>query len=197
MKKTIILVIFALICAVSKAQGQVNPKISQLFEVLKETKTNLFNRAPSIVKRGGMDNHDSHPQMDYSLHFDYRPDLIRGRKDSLFVDSVLRVEKACFDKRVKAIRRTVSELQKEAQDSCHYESHTGGKDTIFYSMNFCRDSSRVHKYYDNKYTYFYSDESLDFLLQSGTREDAFEVRFRYTPTLPRIDAYSDTYTWET
>lgn len=195
MKKTTILVILALICAVSKIEGQVNPKITQLFEEFKGTKTNLFNRPPSIVKRGGRDNHDNRPQLDYSLYFDYRPDLIRGRKDSLFVDSVLRVEKACFDKRVKAIRRTVSELQKEAQDSCHYESHTGGKDTIFYSMNFSRDSSRVHKYSDNKYTYFYSDESLDFLLQSGKGEDAFEVRFRYTATLPSVDPYSDPYSW--
>ena len=195
MKKTTILAILALICAVSKTQGQVNPKITQLFEELKETKTTLFNRPPSIVKRGGRDNHDNRPQLDYSLHFYYRPDLIRGRKDTLFVDSVLRVEKACFDKRVKAIRRTVSELQKEAQDTCYYESHIGGKDTIFYSMNFSRDASRVHKYSEGKYTYFYSDEYLDFLLESGRGKDAFEVRFKYTVTLPSVDSYSDTYTW--
>ena len=195
MKKTTILVIFALVCAVSKTQGQVNPKISQLFEVLKETKTNFFNRSPSIVKRGGRDNYDNRPQLDYSLYFYYRPDLIRGRKDSLFVDSVLRVEKVCFGRRLIAIRRTISELQKEAQDTCYYENHTGGKDTIFYSLNFSRDSTRVHKYSDNKYTYFSSDEYLDFLLESGKKEDAFEVRFRYTATLPRIDSYSDTYTW--
>ena len=195
MKKTTILVILALICAVSKAQGQVNPKITQLFEELKETKTTLFNRPPSIVKRGGRDNHDNRPQLDYSLHFYYRPDLIRGRKDTLFVDSVLRVEKVCFDKQVKAIRRTISELQKEAQDTCYYESHTGGKDTIFYSMNLCRDSSRVQKYSEGKYTYFYSDEYLDFLLESGMGKDAFEGRFKYTVTLPSVDFYSDTYTW--
>ena len=195
MKKTTILVILALVCAVSKTQGQVNPKISQLFEELKETKGALWTRLPSIVKRGGMDNYDSHPSLNYSLHLFYRPDIIRGRKDSLFVDSVLRVEKACFDKQVKAIRRTVSELQKEAQDSLHYENHTGGKDTIFYSLNFSRDSSRVHKYSDDRYSYFYSDEFLDFLLESGKREDTFEGRFGYTATLPRIDSYSDTYTW--
>lgn len=195
MKKTTILAILALVCAVTKTQGQVNPKISQLFEVLKETKTNLFNRPPSIVKRGGRDNHDNRPQLDYSLHFYYRPDLIRGRKDTLFVDSVLQVEKVCFDKRLKAIRRTVSELQKEAQDTCYYESHIGGKDTIFYSMNLCRDSSRVQKYSEGKYTYLYSDEYLDFLLESGRGKDALEVRFRYTATLPSVDTYSDVYTW--
>ena len=56
MKKTTTLVILALMGAVSQTQGQVNPKISQLFEELEATKTTLFNRPPSIVKRGGRDN---------------------------------------------------------------------------------------------------------------------------------------------
>jgi len=142
-----------------------------------------------------MDGYGSHPSLDYYLHFDYLPHLIRGRKDTLFVDSVLRVEKVCFDKRLKAIRRTLSELQKEAEDTCYYESHIGGKDTIFYSMNLCRDSSRVQKYSEGKYTYFYSDEYLDFLLESGRGKDAFEGRFKYTVTLPSVNLYSDTYTW--
>lgn len=193
MKKVISIIIAALMSAASLAQ--VNPKINQLFEELKETKGAVFNRPPSIVKRGGMDGYGSHPSLDYSLYFYYRPGLIRGRKDTLFVDSVLQVEKACFDKKVKAIRRTLSDLQKEAQDTCHYESHTGYKDTIFYSMNFCRDASRVHKYSYNKYTYFYSDESLNFVLESGEGKDAFEGRFKYTVTLPSVDLYSDTYTW--
>ena len=196
MKKTTILVILVLICAVSKTQGQVNPKISQLFEELKQTKGALFNRVPSITKRGGGDNYDNHPQLSYSLPlYYYRPDRIRGRKESLLMDSVLRIDKACFDKQVKAIRRTISELQKEAQDTLHYESHIGGKDTIVYSMNFCRDSSRVHIYSDDKYRYFYSDEFLDFVLVSGQGEGTFEGRFGYTVTLPRIDSYSDVYTW--
>jgi len=142
-----------------------------------------------------MDGYGSHPSLDYYLHFDYLPHLIRGRKDTLFVDSVLRVEKVCFDKRLKAIRRTLSELQKEAEDTCYYESHIGGKDTIFYSMNLCRDSSRVQKYSEGKYTYLYSDEYLYFLLESGRGKDAFEGRFKYTVTLPSVDLYSDTYTW--
>ena len=56
MKKTTILMIFALICAVSKTQGQVNPKISQLFEELKQTKGVMYPKTPSIIKRGGLDN---------------------------------------------------------------------------------------------------------------------------------------------
>ena len=195
MKRTTILLILALMGAVSQTQGQVNPKISQLFEELEATKGTLFNRPPSITKRGGRDNYDNRPQLEYSLHFYYRPDFIRGRADNLFVDSVLQVEKAYFDKRMKAIHRTVSELQKEAQDTCYYESHTGDKDTIFYSMNFSRDSSRVHKYYDDHFTYFYSDENLDFVLKSERGKDIFEGGFHYTATMARIDSYSDSYSW--
>lgn len=195
MKKTTILVILALIGAVSKTEGQVNPKISQLFEEIKATKGKLFRNAPSIVKRGGMDGYESHSELDYSLNLYYRPDLIRGGMDSQRVDSMLREEKANLDKQVKAIRRTIAELQKEAQDSLHYESHTNGKDTIVCSLNFCRDTTRVHKYSDDRYFYFYSDESLDFLLESGKQEGAFEGFFHYTVSLPCIDLYTDTYTW--
>ena len=193
MKKVMSILIAALMSAASVAQ--VNPKINQLFEELKQTKGALYPTAPSIMKRGGLDNFDNHPQLDYSLQLYYRPDLIRGRKDSLFVDSILRADKACFDKRVKAIRRTISEMQKEAQDSLHYESHTNGKDTIVCSLNFCRDTTRVHKYSDDKFSYFYSDEFLDFVLESGKQEGTFEGRFRYTVTLPGIDLSSNTYSW--
>lgn len=199
MKKVISIIMAALMSAASSAQvkeslSSVNPKINQLFEELKLEK-GLWNRTPSIVKRGGLDDNGNRPQLDYGLHLFYMPHLIRGRKDSLFVDSVLRVEKACFDKRVKAIRRTISELQKEAQDTCYYESHTGGKDTIVCSMNLCHDTTRVHKYHDGNHSYFYSDEFLDFVLESGRGEDAFEGRFRYTVTLPSIGLSSNTYSW--
>jgi len=195
MDKTISLLLLALVCAVTQTQGQVNPKISQLFEELNAMGKSPFGREPAITKRGGMDGYDNPPQLSYHLHLFYRPDLIRGRKDSLFVDSVLQAQKTFIEKQVKAIRRTVSELQKEAQDSLHYENHTGGKDTVFYSLNFCRDSSRVHKYSDDRYSYFYSDEFLDFVLESGKGEESLEGRFGYTISLPRIDPYSDSYSW--
>ena len=195
MKKIIILVILALVCAVTQAQGQVNPKISQLFDELGAMGKSPFGRAPSIIKRGGMDNLDNPPQLSYSLRLFYRPDLIRGRKGNIFVDSVLQVQKTLFDKQVKAIRRTISELQEEARDTCYYESHIDDKDTIVCSMNLSHDTSRVHKYSDDRYSYFYSDEYLDFVLESGKGEGAFEGRFGYTVTLPRIDTYSDVYTW--
>lgn len=121
MKKTTILVILALVCAVTQAQGQMNPKTSQLFEELTAMGKSPFGRErPSIIKRGGMDRYGNTPQMEYTLHLFYRPDLIRGRKDSLFVDSVLHVQRKLFDRQVKAIRCTLSELQKEAQDSCSH-----------------------------------------------------------------------------
>ena len=195
MKKTTILVILALIGAVSKAEGQVNPKISQLFEEVKATKGRLFRNAPSIVKRGGKDTYETHSELAYSLNIYYRPDLIRGGKDSQRVDSMLREEKAVIDKQVKAILRTIAELQKEAQDSLHYESHKDGKDTIFYSMNLSKDTTRVYKSQVDNRTYYYSDEFLEFCLESGEGEGAFKGHFNYTVYLPCIDLYSGTYTW--
>ena len=56
-------------------------------------------------------------------------------------------------------------------------------------------STRVHKYSDDRYSYFYSDEFLDFVLESGKKEDTYEGRFGYTATLPSVDLYSDTYSW--
>ena len=198
MNKTISLLLLALVCAVTQAQGQVNPKMSQLFEELNAMGKSPFGRASSIIKRGGMDRYDNPPQLEYSLHLFYRPDLIRGRKDSLFVDSVLQVQWTLFDRQVKAIRRTLSELQEEAQDSCHYENHTGGKDTIFYSMNLSHDTTRFHKFQHNNYTYFNSDEFLEFVLESGTKEDTYEGHLSYTVSLPRIEfsTTSDTYSWK-
>ncbi len=51
MKKVISIMIAALMSAASWAQ--VNPKINQLFEELKQTKGALYPTAPSIMKRGG------------------------------------------------------------------------------------------------------------------------------------------------
>ena len=196
MNKTITFLILALVCAVSKAQ--MNPRMSQLFDELTAMGKSPFGRErPSVIKRGGMDRYGNPPQMEYTLHLFYRPDLIRGRKDNVFVDSVLQVQKTLFERQVKAIRRTLSELQKEAQDSCHYESHTGGKDTVFYSMNLSHDATRFHKYQHNNYVYFNSDEFLEFVLESGTKEDTYEGHLNYTVSLPHIEfsTTSDTYSW--
>ena len=194
MKKVISIIMAALMSATSVAQ--VNPKINQLFEELKQTKGALTPTTPSIIKRGGLDTYGSRPSLDYSLPIYYRPDLIRGRKESLLVDSILQVDKACFDKRVKAIRRTISEMQKEAQDSLHYESHTNGKDTSYYALNLSHDTTRVYKLQEGNHTYYNSDEFLDFVLESGKQEGTFEGRFRYTVTLPGIGLSSNTYSWE-
>lgn len=187
--------ILALICAVSKAEGQVNPKISQLFEELKQTKGLMYPKTPSIIKRGGLDDNGNRPSLDYSLHLYYRPDLIRGRQDNHFVDSVLRIEKACFDKRVKAIRRTLDKLAKEAQDKSLYDNHKSGKDTIYYALNLSHDTTRIYKLQEDNHTYYNSDEFLDFVLESGRAEGTFEGRFRYCVSLPGLDLYSGTYSW--
>ena len=195
--KTISILILALVCAASKAQ--VNPRMSQLFDKLATMGKSPFGRErPSIIKRGGMDRYGNPPQLEYSMYLFYRPDLVRGRKDSLFVDSVLQVQRTLLDKQVTAIRRTISELQKEAQDSCRYERHAGGRDTIFYSLNLSHDTSRIHKYQEGNYTYFNSDEFLHFRLESGKKEDTYEGRFSYTVSLPRIESsvVPDVYTWK-
>ena len=196
MNKTITFLILALVCVVSKAQ--MNPRMSQLFDELTAMGKSPFGRTSSIIKRGGMDKYGNRPEMEYSLRLFYRPDIIRGRKDSLFVDSVLQVQKTLLERQVKAIRRTLNALQKEAQDSCHYESHTGGKDTIFYSLNLSHDTSRIYKYQEGNYTYFNSDEFLYFVLESGKKEDTYEGHLKYTVSLPRIDLSPtfDVYTWK-
>ena len=197
MKKVISIMIAALMSATSVAQ--VNPKINQLFEELKQTKGGLTptTTTPSIIKRGGLDTNGNRPSLDYSLPIYYRPDLIRGRQESLLVDSILQVDKACLDKRVKAIRRTISEMQKEAQDSLHYESHTNGKDTIYYAMNLSHDTTRVYKLQEGNHTYYNSDEFLDFTLESAKQEGTFEGHLSYTVSLPRVNpgATSDLYSW--
>ncbi len=56
MKRTILIMMVALICAAS--QAQVNPKMQQLFDKLTE-----LDEAPRIVKSGGKDQ---------PVRFDYR-----------------------------------------------------------------------------------------------------------------------------
>lgn len=197
MNRTISLLMIALVCAASEALSQVNPKVSQLFEELTAMGKPPFGYEPSVIKRGGFERYGNRPQLEYSLHLFYRPDIIRGRKDSIFVDSILREQKKYFDKQVKAIRRTINTLLGEAKDSCHYESHASGKDTVFYSLNLSHDTLRVHKYQEGNYTYYNSDEFLDFRLESGKKEGTYEGNVNYTVSLPLIEwsATAELYTW--
>ena len=81
MKRTVLIIMLALICAAS--QAQVNLKMQQLFDKLTE-----LGEAPRIVKSGGKDRP---VRLDYSVHLYYSPNMYLG-VDSLSLDSILREE---------------------------------------------------------------------------------------------------------
>ena len=177
MKKVTLFLIAALVNAASLAQvkedrSSVNPKMSELFDQLTE-----LGRAPMVLKRGGMSHWGNPRQLEYSVRLWFRPDLWYSKKrkeDPHVLDSLLRAEKTSFDKQVKAIRRTLDKLAKEAQDKSLYENHKSGKDTIYYAMNLSHDTTRVYKLQEGNRTYYNSDEFLDFRLESGKQEGTFE-----------------------
>ena len=200
MKKVISIMIVALMSAASMAQvkvshASVNPKMSKLFEELTQ-----LGRAPMVQKTGGMGQWGNPPRLNYSVWLWFRPDLwySRQRKEEPSVlDSLLRAEKTSFEKQVKAIRRALDKLAKEAQDKSLYESHKEGKDTIYYAMNLSHDTTRVYKLHGDNHTYYNSDEFLDFVLESAKQEGTFEGRLSYTVSLPRVNpgATSNLYSW--
>ena len=132
MKRTVLMMILALICAASHAQ--VNPKMQQLFDKLTE-----LDEAPKIVKSGGKDQPVS---FDYRVHLYYGPNMYQGT-DSLSLDSILREDRNRLAQQLSIIRNTLDELQADAAESYHYEYHKGGRDTIIYSMNLCLFTSTV------------------------------------------------------
>lgn len=192
--------IAALMSAASMAQvkvshASVNPEMSKLFEELTQ-----LGRAPMVQKTGGMGQWGNPPRLNYSVRLWFRPDLwySRQRKEEPSVlDSLLRAEKTSFEKQVKAIRRTLDKLAKEAQDKSLYDNHKSGKDTIYYALTLSHDTTRVHKQQEGKRTYYYSDEFLNFSLESGKQEGTFEGHLSYTVSLPRVNlgATSDLYSW--
>ena len=198
MKKVILIIMAALMSATSVAQvkvshSSVNPKMSELFDELTQ-----LGRAPRVQKTGGMEQWGNLQQLHYSVRLWFRPDLwySRQRKEEPSVlDSLLRAEKTSFEKQVKAIRRTLDKLAKEAQDKSLYDNQKSGKDTIYYALNLSHDTTRVYKLQEGNHTYYNSDEFLDFTLKSGKQEGTFEGRLSYTVTLPGIDLSSNTYSW--
>ena len=194
------ILIAALMSAASSAQvkvsqASVNPEMSKLFEELTQ-----LGRAPMVQKTGGMGQWGNPPQLNYSVWLWFRPDLwySRQRKEEPSVlDSLLRAEKTSFEKQVKAIRRTLDKLAKEAQDKSLYDNHKSGKDTIYYALNLSHDTTRVYKLQEGNHTYYNSDEFLDFVLESAKQEGTFEGRLSYTVSLPRVNpgATSDLYSW--
>ena len=141
MKKIISILIAVLMSAASSAQvkvshASVNPEMSKLFEELTQ-----LGRAPMVQKTGGMGQWGNPPRLNYSVRLWFRPDLwySRQRKEEPSA------EKTSFEKQVKAIRRTLDKLAKEAQDKYLYDNHKSGKDTIYYAMNLSHDTTRVYK----------------------------------------------------
>lgn len=195
------ILIAALMSAASMAQvkvshSSVNPEMSKLFEELTQ-----LGRAPMVQKTGGMGQWGNPPQLNYSVRLWFRPDLwySRQRKEEPSVlDSLLRAEKTSFEKQVKAIRRTLDKLAKEAQDKSLYDNHKSGKDTIYYALNLSHDTTRAYKFQAGNRTYYNSDEFLEFSLESGKQEGTFEGHLSYTVSLPRVSlgATSDMYSWQ-
>ena len=200
MKKVISIMIAALMSAASMAQvkvshSSVNPEMSELFEELTQ-----LGKAPTVQKTGGMGQWGNPPQLNYSVRLWFRPDLWysrRRKEEPRVLDSLLRAEKTSFEKQVKAIRRTLDKLAKEAQDKSLYDNQKSGKDTIYYAMNLSHDTTRVYKLQEDNHTYYNSDEFLDFVLESAKQEGTFEGHLCYTVSLPRVNlgATSDLYSW--
>ena len=163
MKKVMSILIAALMSAASMAQvkvshASVNPEMSELFEELTQ-----LGRAPMVQKTGGMGQWGNPPQLNYSVWLWFRPDLwySRQRKEEPSVlDSLLRAEKTSFEKQVKAIRRALDKLAKEAQDKSLYDNQKSGRDTIYYALNLSHDTTRVYKLQEGNHTYYNSDEFL-------------------------------------
>lgn len=174
MKRILLSVMAALLCATSHAQ--VNPKMENLFRQLTE-----LDAAPRIEKSGGM---GSRTRIDYRVYEYYSPDMYLG-VDSLSLDSILREDRNKLKRQLAAIRHTLDELQEEAKESYHYEYHQGGCDTIVYSMNLCRDSSSyVKRYQTDSHPMFYSDEYLYFNFVPSEHEGGVSCFLYYTVLLP-------------
>ena len=199
MKRTILIIMLSLIWAASqgqlmeqreqshaclgfaesrqkKTEGQMNEKMQQLFDKLTE-----LGEAPRIVKSGGKDRP---VRLDYSVHLYYSPDMYSG-VDSLSLDSILRVDRNNLAQQLSIIRHTLDELQAEAAESYHYEYHQGGRDTIIYSMNLCRDTTRyASKHHTANHPTFYSDEYLYFNCQPYHNEGEVGATLQYTVHMP-------------
>ena len=194
MKRTVLMMILALICAASHAQlmeqreqsgvyscyaesqqkkteGQINPKMQQLFDKLTE-----LDEAPRIVKSGGK---DQPVRFDYRVHLYYGPNMYQG-VGSQSIDSILREDRKHMKQCLSIIRHTLDELQAEAAESYHYEYHKGGSDTIIYSMNLCCDTTRyASKHHTANHPTFYSDEYLYFNCQPYHDEGEVGATLQY------------------
>lgn len=174
MKRTVFFLMLALLCATSHAQ--INPKMQQLFDKLTE-----MGEAPRIVKHGGK---YQPTVLEYRVHLYYGPNMYRG-SDSQSLDSMLREERNNLKEQLSTIRHTLDDLQAEAAESYHYEYHKGGRDTIVYSMNLCRDTVlNTSKHRSGSHPFFYSNEYLYFNYQPYHEENEVGATLRYVVNIP-------------
>ena len=174
MKRTVFFLMLALLCATSHAQ--INPKMQQLFDKLTE-----MGEAPRIIKHGGK---DQPTVLEYGMHLYYSPNMYRD-SHTPFIDSLLREDKNNLEQGLAAIRHTLDDLQAEAAESYHYEYHKGGRDTIVYSMNLCRDTVlNTSKHRSGSHPLFYSNEYLYFNYQPYHKEGEVGANLQYTVNIP-------------
>lgn len=172
----------ALLCAT--AQAQINPKVQQLIDQLGQ-----LEKTSRIIKSGGQSDSQ---RLLYSASVYYSPNMYLS-DDKHRQDSLLQHEKEMLKRQVATIRRTLDQLQEDAQESYHYEFHQGGNDTIIYSMNLCGDSARTDRYRQAGHTYFFSDEYISFDYHPHNVEGSYIGQFSYMVRLSDADS-SQKYT---
>lgn len=186
MKRIILLLMLTPLCAAS--QAQVNPKIQKLFDKLTE-----LGERTDVIKSGG--KHQP-TRLQYSATLYYSPKMYIG-PETHSKDSMLREEWNKLQQQLAIVRHTLDDLQEDAAESYHYEYHKGGRDTIVYSMNLCRDTTRyAKKYLGSNHPIFNSDEFLDFNFRSE-KSDVSMGHLSYAVSLPKPSEDAEKKSWET
>ncbi len=223
MKRTVLMMMLALICAASHAQlmeqreqsgvyscyAEIPEQDSPTRSLSRQKKTGgqinpkmqqLFDKlteldeAPRIIKSGGKDRP---VRFDYSVHLYYGPNMYQG-VGSQSIDSILREDRKHMKQCLSIIRHTLDELQAEAAESYHYEYHKGGSDTIIYSMNLCCDTTRyASKHHTANHPTFYSDEYLYFNCQPYHDEGEVGATLQYIVQSPNPGPQAEKNSLET
>ena len=187
MKRIILLLMLTPLCAAS--QAQVNPKIQQLFDKLTE-----LGERTNIIKSGG--KHQP-TRLQCSVDWYYSKNMYYGPQTHS-TDSMLREEWNKLQQQLSIVRHTLDELQEDAAESYHYEYHKGGLDTIVYSMNLCRDTTRqARKHQSENHPFFDSDEFLYFTYRPNRGDNSYFGYLSYVVGLPEPSEEAEKKSLET